>query len=295
MEGLGGCPATAELAHLYPHGLDAVGWLTGAAAVPPEAYLRSAPVSFPLIGLTQLATYAGALCGMGVGPSGGPGGPGRLLAALSGATGHSQGIVIAAAAGGATSWAELAAAGTQALALLLFSGARMQQAADALPPAPPAAAWRPAPRAPTASPADPSDEPSPMLSVSGLAHAELQAAIYAALAAIAKAERSAGGPPLTGTPAAPPLLTLSLRNGPGAAVVSGRTQHLRFLQAGLEAMRAPPGADQTRVPFSQRKPVVVSVAGGRGCKAPPGLRATASAQRPLHLRDLLCDSAVSSA
>ncbi|KAF8162343.1 hypothetical protein BJ912DRAFT_935489 [Pholiota molesta] len=41
----------------YTSGLDVVSWLPGAISRPPVTYLASVPVSFPLIGLTQLAQY----------------------------------------------------------------------------------------------------------------------------------------------------------------------------------------------------------------------------------------------
>ncbi|KAF8300132.1 hypothetical protein DL93DRAFT_2027532, partial [Clavulina sp. PMI_390] len=42
----------------YSHGLDVLSWLEGPEeAVPPVEYLASIPISFPLIGLTQLAQY----------------------------------------------------------------------------------------------------------------------------------------------------------------------------------------------------------------------------------------------
>src|SRR5687768_7504396 len=53
---------------------------------PPAEYLRTAPVSFPLIGLTQLANYAVLLHVLGLG--GIPRAPAHLLECIAGATGH---------------------------------------------------------------------------------------------------------------------------------------------------------------------------------------------------------------
>ena len=258
---LGEAPSTSGLACYYAGGgVDAVGWLSGSVPVPPEAYLRSAPVSFPLVGLTQLASYAATLCALGLGPeAGAPGGgrgPGALLAASAGATGHSQGIVAAAAVAAAGDWQALAAAGADALALLLASGARMQAAAEGLPPA--RATYRP-PRGAPPPQEDASDAPSDMLTVAGLTPRELEAHVAAANGAIASAEAAAAGGAPAPAPAPTPTpapLAISLVNGASACVVSGRAAHLRFLVGRLEGARAAPGADQSRVPFSARRPVL---------------------------------------
>ena len=76
-------------------GTSLVGWLEGGAAVyPSDALLRSAPLSFPLIGLTQVAGVAAAVAAAGLAH------PGELVALSAGATGHSQGVVTAVAVAG---------------------------------------------------------------------------------------------------------------------------------------------------------------------------------------------------
>ena len=49
--------AEEEAATHYKFGLDVVSWLSDAAARPAVPYLASVPISFPLIGLTQLVQY----------------------------------------------------------------------------------------------------------------------------------------------------------------------------------------------------------------------------------------------
>ena len=49
--------AEEEASTYYTFGLDVVSWLSGAAAHPAVPYLASVPISFPLIGLTQLVQY----------------------------------------------------------------------------------------------------------------------------------------------------------------------------------------------------------------------------------------------
>ena len=49
--------AEEEASTHYTFGLDVLSWLSGAAARPAVPYLASVPISFPLIGLTQLVQY----------------------------------------------------------------------------------------------------------------------------------------------------------------------------------------------------------------------------------------------
>ena len=50
-------------------------------------------------------------------------------------------------------------------------------------------------------------------------------------------------------------LQVSLHNGPKAFVVTGPSRALYGLVTSLRKIRAPSGLDQSKVPFSQRKPV----------------------------------------
>ena len=75
---------------VYSKGLDVTRWLQDEESTPDLTYLVSAPVSFPLIGLVQLAHYY-VTCKILAKE------PGELRKGLVGTTGHSQGIVTAAA------------------------------------------------------------------------------------------------------------------------------------------------------------------------------------------------------
>jgi fatty acid synthase subunit alpha, fungi type len=72
----------------YEHGLNVISWRTGAVLLPPVDYFASAPVSFPLIGLSQFTQYLVAARVSGLSPA-------ELAARFSGASGHSQGLVTA--------------------------------------------------------------------------------------------------------------------------------------------------------------------------------------------------------
>ena len=80
--------AEEEASTYYMFGLDILSWLSGATAHPAVPYFALVPISFPLIGFTQLVQYL-VICHVSNLT------PGELRSQLSGATGHSQGIVSA--------------------------------------------------------------------------------------------------------------------------------------------------------------------------------------------------------
>ena len=238
----------------FAEGLDVDVWSSSIATAdaPSAAYLRSAPVSFPLICVTQLAQFAASVIRLGYDS------PAALLEGCLGATGHSQGVVAAAVVAGAKTWAQLESRTVTATALLFWQGLRIQQASDALRCGGVGAS-------------------SPMLAVGGLREAELRkeldalnrdlrrrAEAEAELAATA-AELAASAAGASVAAAAPPrapapqgdALTLGLVNGCFAAVCSGRATHVAALHTRLEKLRLQPGAaSQARVPSSQRAPAV---------------------------------------
>ncbi|KAJ2991477.1 hypothetical protein NUW54_g8180 [Trametes sanguinea] len=70
----------SEEESFYTYGLDVISWLSGSTPRPPVAYLASIPISFPLIGLTQLTQYL-VVCRVSNIT------PGDLLSRLPGSTG----------------------------------------------------------------------------------------------------------------------------------------------------------------------------------------------------------------
>ncbi|KAJ2985693.1 hypothetical protein NUW54_g10066 [Trametes sanguinea] len=130
----------SEEESFYTHGLDVISWLSGSTPRPPVAYLASIPISFPLIGLTQLTQYL-VVCRVSNIT------PGDLLSRLRGSTGHSQGL---------------------ALKWLFYSGLRGQQAFPVL-------ALEPSIVQDSVEGGE--GAPSPMLSVTGLALKDLESHI----------------------------------------------------------------------------------------------------------------------
>lgn len=150
-------PAAQEL-DLHPFGMDVLAWLTngqrsataqpgvgadGTQTLPPEWYLQSAPVSYPLIGLTSLAHYVVALDTLGVSqhdmvcggdtPTAGAEESKASKPILSAVTGHSQGLVVAVAVAASASHDALVAHSQAVVRYLLWQGCRMQAVTNALP------------------------------------------------------------------------------------------------------------------------------------------------------------------
>jgi hypothetical protein len=90
----------------HPAGFDVSTWLEDPAKTPSSAYLASAPVSYPLVGLVQIAHYVSTLSTVGKKHE-------EMCALLKGATGHSQGVVAAVAVACSSTDAELLANSTQ--------------------------------------------------------------------------------------------------------------------------------------------------------------------------------------
>jgi fatty acid synthase subunit beta, fungi type len=206
---------------LYYKGLDVMEWLHSKDRQPDTDYLISAPISLPLIGLVQLGHYTVACKSLGLTP-------GEVRDRFSGTTGHSQGIVTAAAIAAADSWEDFEAVARDALTILFWIGARSQQAYPRTSLAP--------------STLEDSLEngeatPTPMLSVRDLSRQGLQAHIDATNHHLPE-DRHIG---------------ITLVNSARNFVVTGPPQSLYGLNLRLRKAKAPTGLDQTRIPYTERK------------------------------------------
>lgn len=206
---------------LYSKGLDIMSWLQNRDATPDVDYLISAPVSFPLIGLVQLAHYQVTCKVLGLHP-------GILRDRISGTTGHSQGIVLAAATAAADSWESFEEISRSSLTILFWIGARSQQTFPKT----------------SLSPSMLQDSidngegvPTPMLSIRDLPQAEVQERINKTNQYLPADQH----------------ISISLINSPRNMVVAGPPKSLCGLNAQLRKAKAATGLDQTRIPFTQRK------------------------------------------
>lgn len=214
--------AACQASSFYNYGMDIISWLSGAIPRPPVAYLASIPISLPLIGLTQLIQYLAVCRVSGLTP-------GQLRDHIAGATGHSQGVVSAIAISASTSYESFDANAKKAIRWLFFCGMRGQEAFPVL-------ALEPGIIQDAIEGGE--GQPSPMLSINGLALSALRPHIEATNKHL---------PPNS-------HLAVSLYNGPRNFVVTGPPRALYGLATNLRKIRAPNGQDQSKVPYSRRKP-----------------------------------------
>jgi fatty acid synthase subunit beta len=210
-----------EASKLYPKGLDIMRWLQDRDAQPDTDYLVSAPVSLPLIGLVQLAHYTVTCKVLGRQP-------GDLVERIRGTTGHSQGVVTAAAIATATTWESFAQASRNALTMLFWIGLRSQQAYPRTSLAPSVL---------QDSIENGEGTPTPMLSIRDLSRTAVQEHIDATNQHLPEDRH----------------IAISLVNSARNFVVTGPPISLYGLNLRLRKVKAPTGLDQNRVPFTQRK------------------------------------------
>ena len=206
----------------YDHGLDVLSWLSGSAPRPPVSYLASVAVSFPLIGLTQLTQYLVTFKVADVTP-------GEMLSQISGATGHSQGIVSAVAISASSTYEQYVLNSKKALKWLFLAGSRAQVTF-------PVVSLEPSIVADSVEGGE--GVPSPMLTVVGLNFKDLDRHVTATNKYLPDNSK----------------LCISLHNSIKAFVVTGPSRALHGLVTALRKARAPSGLDQSKVPFSKRKP-----------------------------------------
>jgi fatty acid synthase subunit alpha len=207
----------------YTFGMDVAAWLSGASPRPPIAYLASVPISFPLIGLTQLVQYLVVCRVANLTPA-------EMRERIAGATGHSQGIVSAVAISASTTFESFTANAIKALKWLFFSGLRGQEAF-------PVTSLEPSIVQDCVEGGE--GHPSPMLLVTGIPIKDLKRHVEATNTHLPSISQ----------------LFVSLHNGPRAFVVNGPARALHGLVTNLRKVRAANGTDQSKIPFSQRRAV----------------------------------------
>jgi fatty acid synthase subunit beta len=206
---------------LYSKGLDILAWLHDPEATPDIDYLVSAPVSFPLIGLVQLAHYMVTCRVLGLLP-------GQFRERLSGTTGHSQGIVLAAATAAAEDWDSFEKIAISSITILFWIGARSQQTYPRTSLAP---------NILQDSIDNGEGAPTPMLSIRDLSRKQVQEHIDATNQYLPEDRH----------------IAISLVNSARNMVVTGPPISLYGLNLQLRKVKAPTGLDQTRIPFTERK------------------------------------------
>lgn len=215
--------ASAEQNRFFPSNFDLMQWIQHPDTAPAPEEVASAPISFPINGLIGLANYCIACHGLKLHP-------GELREALAGATGHSQGIIVAAAIAGSDSWETLMQAVKHSMELLLWIGFESHHGT-------PSATWS------GASPQHRDDHyeySSSMMSVRGLNEDQIHRVLQECNAVLDDTEKA----------------YLGLANSSELVVISGPTKTLRGLRSILESRSAPGSLDQAKVPFPERRAIV---------------------------------------
>ncbi|KAK9382701.1 acyl transferase domain-containing protein [Kockiozyma suomiensis] len=208
-------------AKVYSNGLDIMRWLREPESTPDLDYLVSAPVSFPLIGVVQLTHYAATCRVLGKQP-------GELRSYLAGTTGHSQGVITAAAIAASSTWESFFEIAIKTMKVLFWTGCRAQQTY-------PRTSLTPSVLQDTVNEGE--GKPSPMLSVRDLPKSQVQKHVDLTNSHLPEEKH----------------VSISLENGARNFVVTGPPQSLYGLSLSLRKLRAPPGLEQNRIPYSQRK------------------------------------------
>ncbi|KAN0066591.1 fatty acid synthase alpha subunit Lsd1 [Thecaphora frezii] len=207
----------------YQHGYSLLSWLDGRSERPPGDYLATNPISGPLLCLTQLTQYYATCRSVGMSAA-------EVRDCFKACSGHSQGIVGATVFASATDDADFIRRVVRALELLFYLAFHALSSIAR-------ADVEPAMQAEAVDAGH--DVPSPMLLVNGLERAFLEKRIAACNEHLDANRR----------------IFVSLVNGPTTIVLTGDPRALMGLVRELTPICAPADLNQTKVPFSQRKPV----------------------------------------
>ncbi|KAJ1502157.1 beta subunit of fatty acid synthetase, partial [Coelomomyces lativittatus] len=209
-----------QVKDLFTHGLSIFVWLQKTVPTPPQNYLLSAPVSLPLIALTQLAWYYATVITTNLTFE-------EARSSLHATTGHSQGILSAVVVSSSNTKSEFIQNTLKALTLAFHIGT---QATRAFPPT------SISPTALQDAQAHGEREPLPMLLIT----LPLETVRY-------HVEETNRHLP------SKKKIYVSLINGPKSIVVSGPPTSLHGLNLRLRKLKSPPNENMARIPSQQRQ------------------------------------------
>ncbi|KAK9235158.1 acyl transferase domain-containing protein [Lipomyces kononenkoae] len=210
-----------DVSRYYPEGLDIINWLRNPEATPDVSYLASSRVSFPIIGILQLAQYMVTLKVLGQNPS-------TFNPSLSGIAGHSQGLVIATVIAGAVDWSSFIDSSRTAVEILFSIGVVSQQIYPETSPDP---------KIVSDSISNDEGTPSSMLSIRGISEAQVQEHVDVSNKSLPEDRK----------------ISIALANGPRNFVVAGPATSLCGLNARLRRFKVSAEVDQNRIPSTERK------------------------------------------
>ncbi|ORY03898.1 hypothetical protein K493DRAFT_311577 [Basidiobolus meristosporus CBS 931.73] len=214
-----------SVCRLYPHGFNILSWLEHPDTdMPNGKFLETAPVTFPMIGLVQLAHYY-ILCRAFRKT------PGWMKNQFkTGVTGHSQGIVSAVAIASSETEDDFFKNSRKAVSLLFWIGTRCQQAYP-ITPIPGEILQE--------CTSENLDEPTCMLSINGLTLAEVEKHVNNFNSCLIEAD-------------AEKRITISLINGVRLIACTGAPESLWSLNRALNKIKANPEKKETKITYSKR-------------------------------------------
>ncbi|KAL6717773.1 beta subunit of fatty acid synthetase [Lecanora helva] len=202
--------------------LDLRRWLENEDSSPDPEYLASAPISFPMVGLLNLANFCIMCKVAGISP-------GRAVEVMQAVTGHSQGVVVAACVAKVKTWEDFSVATQLCLKVLFWIGLYAHEAS---------------PRS-TLSAQQIQDHrdhnentPSPMLSIIGLSYQEIDSLVVNANKHLPTEQK----------------VSIALINMRKNVVLSGSAKSLRGIVLHIRTLKNVGDVDQSRTPYNQRKP-----------------------------------------
>lgn len=208
---------------LFDYAVDLIHWLESPDTAPNRRHIATAPISFPINGIISLAHYCITCHFLRKHP-------GQMIENLTGATGHSQGVVVAAAIASSGSWEDFDKAAENAIALLYWIGLKGHFGTPSF-------------HFPGVVPQSPEwgqEALSSMLSVQGLSRHDMIILLDEFNAQLDPTER----------------VYLALVNSYDKMVIAGPTRTLQGVSALLQEKQAPKDLDQAKIPFPDRLPVI---------------------------------------
>ncbi|PIA12744.1 hypothetical protein COEREDRAFT_67958 [Coemansia reversa NRRL 1564] len=218
----------ARLAPVYIKGLDVLQWLTNPESAPDTEYLVSAPVSMPLTGLVQLMQITVMHKTLGISP-------GELTQHFNAVAGHSQGVAVAVIFSMMSDEQSLSELSTKVLGILMLVGAlpQIQHPSYFFANSP----------AEAQSIQSVDSAPRPMVYVCDITRTALEMLLC---------EFNNGQLPED------EHVHLAVVNSYNQFVVAGTVKSAVRLMELLRSRSAKPDEDQSKVPFSKRKPVITT-------------------------------------
>ncbi|PWY71388.1 fatty acid synthase beta subunit [Aspergillus eucalypticola CBS 122712] len=202
--------------------LDLMTWISDVSTIPDCEYISQGPISVPVIGLLSLARYTVTCRVLRMDP-------GQLRAMLSATTGHSQGLLISAVISVSDTWDTFYTNSHLAVEALFWLGLECHQNAPN--------GWS---RVTASALYETSTAPSYMLSVRGVSRDQLGCILNRLNETLPRDEN----------------VQLALVNGHDHFVVAGPIASLVHMDSQLQSIKGGPDTDNSRVPFSSRKPAI---------------------------------------